>query len=234
MYPQKLYTTMTFIARFFVLLCFALPVAARAQTVYAGESTVDRTKLSGLYLTLQGDGKQIEKDWEDQLKTFGRVTASRGTYRVTNADLRDISPEPINLTSTVKSSRTSATIFAAFDLGSGNYVKAGDSHYAAAERLLKDFATKTTFNQEVKTAELNFDEAQRNHQKTVRNGERLQREIEANAKEKERLLKRIDENAKELEQLQKDLEISKTDQETALTELENRKKNVEAVKAKKQ
>jgi hypothetical protein len=222
------------VLRLAFVISLLLPATTRAQTVYAGESTIDKTKLSGLYLTLQGDGRQIEKDWEDMLKTFGRLSASRGTYRVTNADIRDISPDPVNLTSTVKSSRTSATIFAAFDLGSGTFVKAGDSGYSAAERLLKDFASKTLYNQEVRSAELNFDEAQRNHQKMVRNGERLQRDIEANAKEKERLLKRIDENAKELEQLQKDFDINKTEQETALTELENRKKNVEAVKAKKQ
>ncbi|MFD2571963.1 hypothetical protein ACFSUS_15070 [Spirosoma soli] len=212
---------------------FALVTTARAQTVYAGENTVDQKKLSGLYLTLQGDGRQIEQDWENQLKTYGRVSSSRGTYRVSSADIRDISPEPINLTSTVKTSRTSATIFAAFDLGSGNFVKTGDSGYSAAEQILKDFASKTSFNQEVRTAETGFDEAQKNHQKAVRNGERLQREIEANAKEKERLLKRLDDNAKELEQLQKDIETNKTEQEAAMTALDNRKKNVEAVKAKR-
>lgn len=213
------------------LLLFTGP--ARAQTVYAGESTIDKVKAQGLYLTLQGDGKQIEKDWEAQLKTYGRLTASRGQYRVPNADISAVSPEPINLMSTVKSSRGSATIFAAFDLGSGNFVTPGSSGYAGAEQLLKNFASSSLFSQEVRTAEGSFDEAQKNHQKVVRNGERLQREIEQNAKDKERLLKRIEENAKELEQLQKDIETNKTDQANALTELENRKKNVEAVKAKK-
>lgn len=206
----------------------------KAQTIYAGEATVDKTKMAGLYLTLQGDGRQIEKDWENHLKTYGRLLASRGTYHVPNADISPISPEPINLTSTVKASKNSATIFAAFDLGSGTYVKAGDRAYTAAETLLKDFAGSTAFSQEVRAAESSFDEAQRNHQKAVRTGERLQRDIEANAKEKERLLKRTDDNIKELDQLQKDIEANKTEQENALMELENRKKNVEAVKAKKQ
>ncbi len=204
-----------------------------AQTVYAGESTVDKAKLSGLYVTVQGDGKQIEKDWETQLQTYGRTTNSRGTYRVPNASIPAISSEPINVVSTVKSSRTSATIFTAFDLGSGNFVTAGGTGYSAAEGLLKSFADKTMFGQEVRTAEGSFDEAQKNHQKSVRNGERLQRAIEQNAKDKERLLKRIEDNGKELEQLNKDIITNKTEQETALTELESRKKNVEAVKAKK-
>ncbi|GAB2567965.1 hypothetical protein [Spirosoma areae] len=210
-----------------------LSTSTFAQTVYAGESTVDKAKLPGLYLTIQGDGKQIEKDWETQLQKYGRMTASRGTYRIPNADISAISSEPVNLVSTVKSSRTSATIFAAFDLGSGNFVTPGGSGYSAAEGLLKSFADNSLYGQEVKLAEGGFDEAQKNHQKMVRKGEQLQRSIEQNAKEKERLLKRIDDNTKELEQLQKDIETNKTDQETALTELESRKKNVEAVKSKK-
>ena len=210
-----------------------LAASARGQTVYAGEATVDKNKLPGLYVTMQGDGKQIEKDWESQLKGYGRLTASRGTYRIPSADISAISSEPINLISTVKSSRNSATIFTSFDLGSGNFVTAGSMGYSAAEQLLKDFANQSMFGQEVRTAEGSFEEAQKNHQKTVRNGEKLQRDIEQNAKDKEKLLKRIEDNAKELEQLNKDIETNKVDQANALTELENRKKNIEAVKAKK-
>ncbi|AQG79065.1 hypothetical protein [Spirosoma montaniterrae] len=217
------------------LSCFLFAsVAALAQTVYAGETTVDKVPLKGLNLTLSGDGRQIEKDWENQLRTYGRLTESRGTYRVTNADIAAVSPEPINLVSTVKSSRSSITIFASFDLGSGNFVTPGGTGYNAAEQLLKDFASKTLFAQEVRVAEDGFDEAQKAHQRMVKKGEQLQRDIEANAKEKDRLLKRIDENAKELEQLLKDVETNKGEQTNALTELENRKKNVEAVKAKRQ
>ncbi|SOD82278.1 hypothetical protein [Spirosoma fluviale] len=204
-----------------------------AQTVYAGETTVDKAKLPGLYLTLQGDGKQIEKDWETKLQTFGRTTSSRGTYRVTNASIPSISSEPINLVSTVKTTRTAATIFASFDLGNGNFVTTGGTGYTAAEALLKEFSNNSLYGQEVRLAESSFDEAQKNHQKLVRNGERLVREVEQNEKEKERLLKRIDDNAKQLEQLNKDMVTNKTEQETALVELENRKKNVEAVKSKK-
>ena len=106
-----------------------------AQTVYAGETTVDNATIAGLYLTLQGDGKQIEKDWETELQKYGRVSSSRGTYRVPNASISAISSEPITLISTVKSSRTSATHFAGFARGNGNFVKAGDSGYSAAESL---------------------------------------------------------------------------------------------------
>jgi len=223
---------MKFVNHLFVIFLFSLPALSHAQTVYAGESTVDKIKLSGLYLTVQGNGRQIEKDWEEQLKTYGRLSVSRGTYRVSNADISSVSPEPINLVSTVKSSKSAATIFTSFDLGSGNFVKPGDSGYNAAESLLKAFSVTTQHNQEIRLAEGSFDEAQKAHQKAVRTSEKLQRDLENNAKEKEKLLKRIDDNAKELEKLQQDIETNKTEQATALTELENQKNNVEAVKKK--
>lgn len=221
--------------RYLFVLLLVLPfTTAHAQTIYAGETMVDKVKVSGLYLTLTGNGRQIEKNWEEQLKTFGRLSASRGTYRVSNASVNGVSPDPINLISTVKSTKSAATIFASFDLGSGNFVKPGDAGYSAAESLLKTFGATTQHNQEVSLAEASFDDAQKAHQKVVRTGEKLQRDLENNTKEKEKLLKRIDDNAKELEKLQQDIETNKTEQATAVTELENQKNNVEVVKAKKQ
>lgn len=216
---------------FLIFLCL-LPALLHAQTIYAGESTVDKARLSGLYLTLQGDGRQIEKDWEEHLKTYGRLSVSRGTYRVPSADIGAVSPEPINLISTVKASKSAATIFTSFDLGSGNFVRPGDAGYTAAESLLKTFSAATQHNQEVRLTEAGFDNAQKAHQKAVRTGEKLQRDLENNAKEKEKLLKRIDDNAKELEKLLQDIETNKTEQATALTELDNQKTAVEAVKKK--
>ncbi|RIV23546.1 hypothetical protein DYU11_11190 [Fibrisoma montanum] len=219
------------------LLCLVVCLSSRlagAQTIYAGESTIDRDKLPGLFLTITGDGRQIEKDWEEQLKTYGRLLASRGTYRVANADIPALSSEPINLVSTVKAGRSSATLFVSFDLGSRTFVRPGDRAYRDAEQLLKDFAGRSQVNQEVRQAELGFDEAQRTHQRLVKNGERLLREIDQNKKEKERLLKRIEENEKELTQLEKDVETNKVEQEKALIEVDNRKSNVEAVKTRRQ
>lgn len=207
---------------------------AQAQTVYAGEQTIDKQLYKGLFLTMPLGDRQIEKEWEDYIKPAGRVTSSRGVYRITTADLKDISSEPVNFTSQIKGNKKSTTIFTAYDLGGGNYVSAGNGNYDAADKFLKDFAAKTLFNDEVRVAEEGFNETQRNHQKLVKKGETLVRDIENNKKEKERLLRKIEENAKELEQLQKDVETNKVDQATAQTDMDNKRKNVETVKAKNQ
>ncbi|MEZ0538614.1 hypothetical protein [Fibrella arboris] len=218
-----------------VSVSFLLTAAnVQAQTVYAGEQTIDKQLYKGLFLTIPLSDKQVEKEWEEYIKPFGRTSSSRGTYRITTADMKDISAEPVNFTSQVKGNKKSTTIFTAYDLGGGNYVSAGNGNYDAADKLLKDFAAKSLFNDEVRVAEDGFNESQRNHQKLVKKGETLARDIENNKKEKERLLRKIDENAKELEQLLKDVETNKVDQTTASTDMDNKRKNVETVKAKKQ
>lgn len=206
----------------------------QAQTVYAGEQTIDKQLYKGLFLTIPLSDKQVEKEWEEFVKPFGRISTSRGTYRITTADIKDISAEPINFTSQIKGNKKSTTVFTAYDLGGGNYVSAGNGNYDAADKLLKDFAARALFNDEVRVAEEGFTESQKNHQKMVRKGETLARDIENNRKEKERLQRKIEENAKELEQLLKDTETNKVDQTTAQTDMDNKRKNVETVKAKKQ
>lgn len=208
-------------------------LAAQAQRVTAGEQTIDKNKLPGLTLSVPIDGKQAEKDWAEQLKSYGKVVVSRGTYKVATAYIPTLSPEPINLVSTVDRSRNSAAIFTSFDLGGGNYITSGSANYAAAEKLLTDFATTAQYNQQVRDAEGLQTEADKNYQKSIKTGERLQRDIERNKKEKETLLRKLDDNAKELEQLTKDTETNRTDQLSTQAELDNRRKAADAVRLKK-
>lgn len=206
---------------------------AGAQAVTATEQTVDKNKLSGLSLSVPIEGKQAEKDWAEQLKSYGKVTNSRGTYKVATAYIPALSPEPINLISTVDRSRNSATIFTAFDLGGGNFITSGSDKYPIAEKMLTDFASTAQYNQQVRDAEGLQTDADKSYQKAIKTGERLQRDIERNKKEKETLLRRLDDNAKELEQLTKDTESNKTEQTTTQADLDNRRKAVEAVRLKK-
>lgn len=208
-------------------------VDSNAQTVTAGEQTIDKNKLSGLILTVPLEGKQAERDWEEQLKSYGKVTISRGTYKVSTAYIPALSSEPINLISTVDRSRKSTAIFTSFDLGGGNFITAGSDKYAAAEKMLMDYAATAEYNQQVRDAEGLQAEADRNYQKAVKTGERLLRETERNKKEKETLLRRLDDNAKELEQLTKDTETNKTELSTTQADLDNRRKATEAVRLKR-
>ncbi|WP_128544133.1 hypothetical protein [Larkinella soli] len=189
--------------------------------------------MPGVTVSIPVDGKFVDKEWEARLKSFGRVSAGRGgVYKVPSANIPALSSNPINLSSKVDASRDKATVFLAADLGSGEFVKVGSREYNELESILKEFARKTQSGNELRMAEAEFNTAQKNHEKMVRQGEKLQRDIERNKKEKETLLRKIDENAKELVDLERALETNKTDVVNAGTEFENRKKAVEAVRAK--
>ncbi len=207
--------------------------AALAQSVFAGTETIDKLALPGLNVTLPIDEKYVTKAWEDQLRTYGRVTSSRGTYRVAGASIPAVSSEPINVASQVKGNKKSTTVFLSMDLGNQVYVNSGTPQYTAAEAMLKEFSNRLAYEQTVRDAEDILTEAQKNQQNMTRKGEKLQRDLDNNRKEKEKLLKKLDENAKELEQLTKDIETNKTDQANALSDVTAKTKNLENARATK-
>ena len=124
--------TMTILFRASVLSAALLlnTLTTFAQTVYAGDQVIDKVTYKGLFLTLPLGDRQVEKEWENYIKPYGKVSSSRGVYRITTADMRDISAEPVNLTTQVKGNKKSTTVFAAFDQGSGNFVAPGNGNYA--------------------------------------------------------------------------------------------------------
>lgn len=203
------------------------------QTTSAATEKIDQQSASGITLSMPIEGKFVEKEWENWLKSYGRVVAGRtGVLKVPSASIPALSSNPVNLLSKVSTSRDKATVFLAADLGSGNFVQSGSSEYTELESILKDFASRTGVNNELRLTEADLTTAQKNSDKLTRQSEKLQRDIERNKKEKETLLRRIDDNAKELVDLEKAVETNKTDRTNAATELENRKKAVEAVRVK--
>ncbi len=227
---------MRFVANLLVtslLLAGLFQSPVMAQSVFASTETIDKVALPGLNVTVSIDEKYVSKGWEDQLRSYGRVTNSRSTYRVSGANIPAISTEPISVASQIKSSRGATTVFVSMDMGSQVYVASGTPQYAAAETILKDFANRMTYEQSVRDAENILSEAQKNQQQVTRKGEKLQRDLDNNRKDKEKLMKRLDENAKELDQLNRDMELNKTDQTNALSDVTAKTKSLEAVKAKK-
>lgn len=216
-----------------VLLSLSAIGLAFAQTTYSSKERIDQQEVPGISVTIPAEGRFVEREWETLLKTWGRVVSGRGgVYKVPSADMKLLSANPVNLLSRLSTSKDKATLFVAADLGSGNFPGVGTSEYKQLETIVKDFASRTTVGNELRISEQDMLNAQKRHERSVRDGEKLVRDIERNKKEKETLLRRIDENAKELVQLQKDVETNKAEQTSAQTELDNRKKAVEAVRAK--
>jgi hypothetical protein len=214
----------------FLLNFLIISQLSTAQTILAGSELFEKARKDGLYFTVNIDKKYIEKEWQNYISKFGKVSKSKETFEIGAAKMSDISPDPINFQTKITGDKTKSTIFCAFDTGGGNMVTNNTNNYPAAEKILKDFYQAAMHNEEIRLAERDVEESGKNLEKVVKTGDRLAKDIERNKKEKENLLKKIEENKTDLEKLLTDQTANKQDQENAKIAVEEKKKALEQVK----
>ncbi len=177
--------------------------------------------------------KFIEKEWSLFISKYGGVAQSRETFNIAAANISEVSPDPINLMSKIISDQKVKTkVFASFDLGGGNMVSDNNKEFKGVEKILKDFYAFAMQNEDVRLAERDAEESQKNLDRVNKTGDRIARDIEKNKREKEKLLKEIEENRVELEKLLKDQTSNKQDQENARIALEEKQKAASVVKTR--
>ncbi|WP_435355672.1 hypothetical protein [Emticicia sp. SJ17W-69] len=204
-----------------------------AQTILSGSEVFGKDRKEGFYMTLSIDKKYIEKDWSLFISKFGGVSQSREVYNIAAANLPEISADPINLMTKVTSEQKQKTkVFASFDTGGGNMVSQNSKNYDGVEKLLKDFYAFAMQNEDVRLADRDAEESQKNLDRVNKTGDKIARDIEKNKREKEKLLKEIEENRVELEKLLKDQISNKQDQENAKIALEEKIKAASVVKTR--
>jgi hypothetical protein len=203
---------------------------SNAQTILAGSELFEKARKDGLYFTINIDKKFIEKEWQNYISKFGKVSKSKETYEIGAAKMSDVSPDPVNFQTKLTGDKTKTTIFCAFDTGGGNMVTNNTNNYSAAEKILKDFYQAAMHNESVRLAEKDVEASESNLERVVKTGDRLAKDIERNKKEKENLLKKIEENKLDLEKLITDQTTNKQDQENAKIAVEEKKKALEQVK----
>jgi hypothetical protein len=204
-----------------------------AQTILSGSEVFGKDRKEGFYMTLNIDKKYIEKDWSLFISKYGGVAQSREVFNIASANMPEISADPINLMTKVSSEQKLKTkIFASFDTGGGNTVSQNSKSFNGVETLLKDFYAYAMQNEDIRLAERDADESQKNLDRVTKTGDKVAKEIEKNKREKENLLKRIEENRVELEKLLKDQVSNKQDQENAKIALEEKQKAASVVKTR--
>lgn len=219
-----------------VLLTGILLVASFAgftQTILSGSEVFGKDRKEGFYMTLNIEKKFIEKEWSLFISKYGGVAQSREVFNIAAANISDISPDPINLmTKIISDQKVKTKVFASFDLGGGNMVSDNNKEFRGVEKILKDFYTFAMQNEDVRLAERDAEESQKNLDRVNKTGDRITRDIEKNKREKEKLLKDIEENRIELEKLLKDQTANKQDQENARIALEEKQKAASVVKTR--
>lgn len=208
-------------------------VASFAQTILSGSEVFGKDRKEGFYMTLNIEKKFIEKEWSLFISKFGGVAQSRETFNIAAANISEVSPDPINLmTKIISDQKVKTKVFASFDLGGGNMVSDNNKEFRGVENLLKDFYAFAMQNEDVRLAERDTEESQKNLDRVNKTGDRITRDIEKNKREKEKLLKEIEENKVELEKLLKDQTTNKQDQENARIALEEKQKAASVVKTR--
>lgn len=218
------------------IIVFALLMISQcsfAQTILSGSEVFGKDRKEGFYMNLNIEKKYIEKDWSLFISKFGGVSQSREVYNIAAANLPEISADPINLMSKVTSEQKLKTkVFASFDTGGGNMVSQNSKNYDGVEQLLKDFYAFAMQNEDVRLADRDAEESQKNLDRVNKTGDKIARDIERNKREKEKLLKEIEENRVELEKLLKDQISNKQDQENAKIALDEKIKAASVVKTR--
>ena len=204
-----------------------------AQTILSGSEVFGKDRKEGFYMTINIDKKYIEKDWSLFISKYGGVAQSREVFNIASANLREISADPVNLMTKVSSEQKMKTkIFASFDVGGGNMVSQNSKNFEGVEKLLKDFYAFAMQNEDVRLAERDAEESQKNLDRVNKTGNGIARDIEKNKREKEKLLKEIDTNRVDLEKLLKDQITNKQDQENARIALDEKIKAASVVKTR--
>ncbi len=204
-----------------------------SQTILSGSEVFGKDRKEGFYMTLNIEKKFIEKDWSLFISKYGGVAQSREVFNIAAANIPDISPDPINLmTKVISDQKVKTKVFASFDVGGGNMVSENNKSFRGVEQLLKDFYAFAMQNEDVRLAERDSEEAQKNLDRVNKTADRIVRDIEKNKREKEKLLKEIENNRIELEKLLKDQTDNKQDQENARIALEEKQKAASVVKTR--
>lgn len=206
------------IALNFIFIFVLAGTSSIAQTVSPGKQTISKTEYYGLNLTTSIPEKHLSNYWEAYLNKFGKVKSRRGVYELQRSYIPSVANGPIDVTSTVSSSKNISTLFLALNVNGSFVTNNSDTSYAPSEQFLKTFLSYASGQEEVRIIEEDFAEAEKNNKKLIKEGDRLAKDIEKAEKE---LVKLKDELAK-----------NKTDIDAATTFLQNKQKDVEAVKAK--
>ncbi len=190
----------------------------QAQSVTTARHTVDKQEYSGLVLHSSIPEKDLAGYWSEYLKQFGKVKGNKNNTTVSNAYIKRMSSQPVQIVSAITGNKGTSQVFAAFQV-EGTYIAGvSDRYYRDAEDLLKDFALFAAERDEVKLAQTNLTDTSKETKKLQKEGSKL--------------AKKIQKTEKDLEKLRKDLELNGQKQQDMASELDRKKQDLESVKSR--
>ncbi len=195
----------------------------------ATKDKIESVSREGSSITIELNDKTIIKEWENELKTYGKLTKISEGYKIVGAYFPGVAGTCI-IYSKCYSTTKGYVVWWTIDTGSEAKVSP-----APLEKKLVDFARQQyirDINIQIQDAEEAVKSSVKLQQKQIDKGETLVINIQKNGLEKIKLEEKLQQNAQELIQLNADVEQNKTDQIKAQEEVDKMQKALELVKAK--
>ncbi|MDF2455444.1 MAG: ATPase involved in repair [Cytophagaceae bacterium] len=191
---------------------------------------VEGVTREGVAIQIDLNNKSIVKEWENTLKTYGKLTKLKGdAYKVIEATFPGVTGTCVIYAKCYSSSKG---YLAWWSIDNGTHITSNSKH---SESKLEEFARQqyiNDINEQVKDAESAVKSAAKAQEKEIDKGADLVKDISKNGQEKQKLEQELKENAAELVQLNKDVENNKGDQKKAAEEVAKMQKALEVIKAK--
>jgi hypothetical protein len=191
---------------------------------------VEGVSREGAAVQIDLNNKSIVKEFENTLKTYGKLTKLKGdAYKVTEATFPGVSGTCVIYAKCYSSSKG---YLAWWSIDNGSHITSNSKH---SESKLEEFARQqyiNDINAQIKDAEDAVKSAAKVQEKQIDKGADLVKDISKNGQQKKKLEQELKENADELVQLNKDVEKNKDDQKKAAEEVAKMQKALEVVKSK--
>lgn len=204
-------------------LIMAVSTAMAQQRIDISEERreVNHIVREGFVCRLSIEEAEVQKNWEKELKQYGKVHGNRhGEVWLEEGEMPTVSPTPVNLLSTVKVVNGQVEIFCAYSNPEG--VEEED----VSQRLrqfLYDFAVETyrlDLQEQIAAADGAVEDAVKNHEDKVDDGEHLRSDLQKNEEERKELEQELLENMRNHERLEAELQKNQSEQAAALEEID--------------
>lgn len=229
---KKLRSTLAFL--------FIAPLTLFAQTVVVTEQTdrVEGKEVPGVTTTLEiKDSRDVQKQWMNQFKSYGRVTEKDGFFVVSEAYIPKIAiNNPGRTFSRILLTEEGTKVWWGIEFG-GEFV--GPEHHPTkmktAKATLHQFGVDVYVNKvnsEIEDAERAVQVEVKNYESLVKSGDNFSEEFEKNHLQKLKLQERLAQNRVDSTNISNLILQNKLDQEGSLLEIEKLKEAKELIKKK--
>ncbi len=230
-----------------LLSVFIIPAIFAQQPIRVYEDSISfgKNTYPGVVVTIpEANFEKLQKDWKKELeaRTKSKVVIENGEWSIFGANVKNLSPTPVNIYSRLNNQDSLVELMAVVELKKDVYVENQSSEMLKLQTYLKDFSKNQyleTAGSQLKTEE----DTLRQLKKMLSDYEKEESNLKEDIKSSEKSIKEAEDNISamnaELETLQSEIESQNTqflamgegsikdDKEKYIKDLEKKRKKID-------